>query len=315
MQNILVIKLGALGDFIQATGPMAAIRKHHKDAHITLLTTAPFEAMGRECGYFDAIQIDERPKWYQLGGWLKLRQSLIAGGYDRVYDLQNNDRSSLYFQLLPKSKRPEWVGIAKGASHRNISPERTAGHAFDGHVQTLALAGIKDVKVDPLQWMQADISDLGLQKPYILLAPGSAPDRPEKRWPAQHFGELAQQLHALGYQPVLLGTKAEQDVTDAIAALCPKALNLNSRTSLYQIAALGRDAALAIGNDTGPMHLVGATRCPCLVLFSQHSNPVRHAPKGDHVQILQKEELADLGVSKVLQTVQKILPQSAQKKA
>ena len=42
-QRILVIKLGALGDFIYALGPMAAIRRHHKDARITLLTTAPFE--------------------------------------------------------------------------------------------------------------------------------------------------------------------------------------------------------------------------------------------------------------------------------
>jgi hypothetical protein len=43
--RILVIKLSALGDFIQATGPMKAIRTHHPDARITLLTTAPFEAV------------------------------------------------------------------------------------------------------------------------------------------------------------------------------------------------------------------------------------------------------------------------------
>ncbi len=42
-EKILVIKLGALGDFIQAMGPMAAIRRHHPDADITLLTTEPFE--------------------------------------------------------------------------------------------------------------------------------------------------------------------------------------------------------------------------------------------------------------------------------
>ena len=42
--RILIIKLGALGDFIQALGPFAAIRRHHADAHITLLTTDPFAA-------------------------------------------------------------------------------------------------------------------------------------------------------------------------------------------------------------------------------------------------------------------------------
>ncbi len=45
--RILVIKLGALGDFVQALGPAAAIRRHHRDAEITLLTTAPYAELGR----------------------------------------------------------------------------------------------------------------------------------------------------------------------------------------------------------------------------------------------------------------------------
>ncbi|HAQ33371.1 MAG TPA: ADP-heptose--LPS heptosyltransferase, partial [Rhodospirillaceae bacterium] len=50
--RILVIKLGALGDFIQAMGPFRVIREFHREARITLLTTAPFAALARECGYF-----------------------------------------------------------------------------------------------------------------------------------------------------------------------------------------------------------------------------------------------------------------------
>ena len=42
MTRILVIKLGALGDVVQALGPMAAIRRHHADAHITALTAPAF---------------------------------------------------------------------------------------------------------------------------------------------------------------------------------------------------------------------------------------------------------------------------------
>src|SRR6266568_4059670 len=45
--RILVIKLGALGDFVQALGPAAAIRAHHPEAAITLLTTAPFAELAR----------------------------------------------------------------------------------------------------------------------------------------------------------------------------------------------------------------------------------------------------------------------------
>ena len=120
--NILVIKLGALGDFIQALGPMRAIRAHHPDAHITLLTTPPFAALAEKSGYFNDIIIDARPKWHQPLAWLNLRRRLNDGNFTRVYDLQNNDRTALYFKLF--SPRPEWVGVAPGASHRNTSPTR-----------------------------------------------------------------------------------------------------------------------------------------------------------------------------------------------
>ena len=298
-RHILVIKLGALGDFIQALGPMAAIRDHHKDAKITLLTTKPFEKFAIDCGYFDHIQIDTRPKLLQIGELLKLKTFFKNGKFDRVYDLQNNDRTNFYFKLFPFPK-PEWVGTAKGASHRNISPERTAGHAFDGHVQTLGLAGIAGIKPDPLAWMETDISAFPLHKPFVLLVPGCAPERPEKRWPADKYGRLAVMLAQSGYQPVLIGTKSDKDATSEIAKSCPEALDLTAQTSLNQIATLARAAAGAIGNDTGPMHLIGATGCPSLVLFSQHSNPVKHAPKGENVNVLQRNNLKDLKSEEIL---------------
>ncbi len=298
-QNILVIKLGALGDFIQALGPMAAIRKHHKNAKITLLTTKPFEKFAIDCGYFDHIHIDTRPKLLQFGEWLKLQKFFQSQNFTRVYDLQNNDRTGFYFKLFGRQK-PEWVGIAKGASHRNTSPDRNAGHAFDGHVQTLGLAGITGIEPDPLAWMETDIKSFPLQKPFVLLVPGCAPERPEKRWPADKYGRLALMLAKSGYQPVLIGTKSDQDATQEIAASCPQSLDLTAQTSLAQIATLARNAAGAIGNDTGPMHLIGATGCPSLVLFSEHSNPVKHAPRGHHVEVLQEKNLEDLKSQNVL---------------
>lgn len=297
--KILVIKLGALGDFIQALGPMAAIRKHHKSAHITLLTTKPFEKFAKDCGYFDAIKIDTRPKLLQFKSLLKLKTFFSENNFERVYDLQNNDRTNFYFKLFG-IKKPEWVGTARGASHRNISPERTAGHAFDGHVQTLGLAGIKNIKPDELAWMETDISSYPLQKPFILLVPGCAPERPQKRWPAEHYAALANMLVEKGFQPVTIGTKSDESATKIIKDLCPQTLDLTAQTSLAQIATLARQASGAIGNDTGPMHLIGATSCPCLVLFSSHSDPVKHAPKGENVNVLQEDNLNNLSPETVL---------------
>lgn len=71
-ERILVIKLGALGDFVQAMGPAAAIRAHHERAEITLLTTAPFVELARAAPYFDRIWVDERPGLADPGAlWLQ----------------------------------------------------------------------------------------------------------------------------------------------------------------------------------------------------------------------------------------------------
>ena len=80
-EKILVIKLSALGDFIQALGPMAAIRNHHPDAHITLMTTQMFKSFGEKCGYFDEIWIDDRPNLFEFLKWIKLRKKLINGRF------------------------------------------------------------------------------------------------------------------------------------------------------------------------------------------------------------------------------------------
>ena len=101
--RILVIKLGALGDFVQAMGPAAAIRAHHPGDEITLLTTAPYAELGRAAPYFDWVLIDQRPRVFDLAGWWRLRRMLREGRFERVYDLQTSDRSSFYHRLMGRA--------------------------------------------------------------------------------------------------------------------------------------------------------------------------------------------------------------------
>ncbi len=284
-ENILVIKLGAFGDFIQAMGPMAAIRRHHPDAHITLLTTTPFVTLARQSGYFDMVRVDRRPKWNQFLQIARLARELRAGKFKRVYDLQNNDRTAFYFRLFGTTP-PEWVGAVRGASHANLSPDRVAGHAFDGHVQTLKIAGIDDVAVDDLGWVRGDASHFGLPHPFILIVPGCSPEHPEKRWPAESFGDLARHVYGWGYVPVIVGTLTEQPLAKIIKKACPAAVNLCGQTAMTDLVLLAREAAGAIGNDTGPMHVIAPTGCPTFVLFSSHSDPVRHRPMGPRVRVV-----------------------------
>jgi ADP-heptose:LPS heptosyltransferase len=300
-EKILVIKLSALGDFVIALGAMKAIRAHHPEANITLFTTRAFRGLAEQSGYFDEIWIDSRPKLHQLPQWFALRSRLNNAQFSRVYDLQNNDRTAIYYSLI--SPKPEWVGSVRGASHHYDAPERTAGLPLDGLRLLLAQAGIQNVPIDTLEWISTDIARFHLTAPYALLVPGSAPSRPEKRWPAGHFAALAAALNEKGVQPVILGTEAEKDAASEIKRTCPPAVNLVGNTSLFDIVTLARGAVCAVGNDTGPMHMIAPTGCPSLVLFSGASDPVRNAPMGGQVRILREEDIASITPETVLDEV------------
>ena len=61
MKNrILIIKLGALGDMVQATTAFAALRHYHKNDHLTLLTTILYKEIALKMGYFDEVWVDEK---------------------------------------------------------------------------------------------------------------------------------------------------------------------------------------------------------------------------------------------------------------
>jgi ADP-heptose:LPS heptosyltransferase len=296
-EKILVIKLSALGDVILALGPMAAIRKAHPDAHITLLTMKPFVDIAQRSRYFDAIETESRAPFWNLAEGLRIFRFLNRGQFTRVYDLQMNDRTSLYYRLF--LRKPEWSGILKGASHSYDDLGARALHAFERHKAVLARAGVA-VEAPDLSWMTSDVSLFGLKSPYVLLVPGSAPAHPHKRWPALNYGALALRLMRDGYDVAVLGTASERDVIDRVVKSCPGCRDLSGKTSLYDIATLARGAAAAVGNDTGPMHLIGLVGCPAVSLFSGATDPARSAPVGRAVTVIQSDPIDGISVDDVI---------------
>ena len=297
--NILVIKLGALGDMVQALGPMAAIRRYHADVQVTALTTKPYATFLRASGFFDSVWVDSRPSLLNVGAWIDLRRRFRNGGIRRVYDLQTSDRSGWYFRLFG-NPRPEWSGIAVGCSHPHINPQRDAMHTIERQREQLAMAGIDDVPAPDVGWAGADLDEYGLLSDYTLLVPGGARHRPAKRWPQACYIELAKKLCDDGHTPVLIGGADERDLLGAIAAAVPSAVNLAGRTDLLQLAELSRRAVCAVGNDTGPMHLIAAAGCKAVVLYSHESDPALCAQRGAKVRILRRPTLDALKVATVV---------------
>ncbi len=313
-ENILTIKHGALGDIVLATAGFAAIRATHPSAHITLLTTKAYAEILAQSPYFNEIWVDSKPKLLNREGRTKLQSMLRSKNWSWVYDLQTSNRTTLY-QWLLKRPRPRISNVSRFASHGYTDQARHGKHALANLKLQLAIASIVVGQPD-IGWMKADIAAIvgiigtnrsipqGEQvNPFALLVPGGAAHRPEKRWPAEQYASLAQELASKGIRPVLIGTDAEAEVLDSIAKRVPATINLCGNTSIPQVATLARYARFAVGNDTGPMHVIAATDCTSTVLFSHASDPRRSAPIGNAVTILREKELSTLSVDRVLTTL------------
>ena len=292
--RILVIKLGALGDFAQAFGPFAAIRAHHPGARITLLTTRPYAPLARMAPWFDEVWEDGRPDWTDVPAVIALARRLRGARFDRVYDLQTSGRSSRYRIFV--GRRAEWSGIARGASHPHANPNRDFIHTVERQRDQLEMAGIRDFPEPDLSWLDSDVSRFGLPARFWLLVPGASPGRPAKRWPAERFGALAA---GLGVPAVVIGGPVEAPLAATILAAAPGAVDLTGRTGFADIAALARRASFCIGNDTGPTHLVAACGCPTLALFGEDSDPALCAPRGRRAAFLRHLPLAALDPAEV----------------
>ncbi|MBL6455818.1 glycosyltransferase family 9 protein [Belnapia sp. T6] len=293
--RILVIKLAALGDVVQAFGPFAAIRAHHPGAEITLLTTPPYAGLLARSPWFDQIWADGRPAWTDLPAVWRLARRLRAARFERVYDLQTSTRSSRYRWMVGRGA--EWSGIAPGASHPHANPGRDLMHTAERQREQLEMAGIADFPAPALDWLDEDVSGLGLPARFALLVPGASPHRPGKRWPVECFAALAA---GLDLPVAVAGGPAEAPLAAAIAAARPGTVtDLTGRTSLAALAAVARRAAFAIGNDTGPTHLAAAAGCPTLALFGPESDPALCAPRGRAVAVLRHPNLAALEVAEV----------------
>jgi ADP-heptose:LPS heptosyltransferase len=290
VRSILVIRLGALGDFVLSFPAFAALRAHHAADQLVLLTTAPFVPLAQASPWFDEIRVDTRPGWLDLPGLWRLRRQLRA---DLVYDLQTSRRSSRYFWL---AGRPRWSGITTGCTFPDPDPGRDLLHTVDRQRGQLAAAGVGPAALD-VSWLTGHGPVLEGQ--YALLIPGTSGSHGgAKAWPVERFAALAAILAARGLRPVVVGAASEAAKAEAILRACPEAVNLTGKTSILDLAGVSQRAALAIGGDTGPLHLAAMMGCPTIALFSRFSDPVQASPVGD-TMLLRVERLEDLTVDRV----------------
>ena len=137
---------------------------------------------------------------------------------------------------------------------------------------------------------QALCERLGLDSsvPTVVVCPG-AEYGPAKRWPAEHFAEVAQHVLAEGRQVWLAGSAGDASVAEEIAAAAPGVVNLCGRTSLVDAVDLLSLASHVVCNDSGLMHVAGALRRSVIAIFGSTS-PSFTPPLGESAVVVREPQ-------------------------
>jgi ADP-heptose:LPS heptosyltransferase len=138
-----------------------------------------------------------------------------------------------------------------------------------------------------------------LPPPYALLVPGTSPTHGgAKTWPLERFAAIAKLLADNGMTPVVVGAKGQPSV--------PGAIDCTGKTTIQDLAGLASRASLAIGGDTGPIHLAGVMGCPTIALFSRFSDPIQATPVGP-CTLIREDDVRAITVDRVAAAISRQL--------
>ncbi len=303
IRRILIIKWSAMGDVIIATALFEDIVRAFPNREIHLDTQPAWQPLFAHDPRFQRILAvdwrDRRRRLHQMGTWLR---QVREGNYDLVIDLQCNDRSRLLLSLL-------WLSghhIRYRLGNRRQLPYNIApaglpkpAHTIDKGRAALQAGGIPATTPRPVLHIperhvaraRAFVDQHSLAPAnYAIFLPGCNANGHLKRWGADRYAALANQLYREGLaRIVLIGGPDEADECRKITEQCgPWLVNLCGQTEIMDIPPLCEPACFIVANDTGTAHLAAATLTPMTVLCGP-TDPRRVKPLGDNVTTLQAD--------------------------
>ncbi len=276
--RILIVRLSAIGDVIHGLPVLCALRAAMPGAFIGWVVEGRAGDLLEGHPALDALVRVPRRWLKSPREILKLRRQLRAMQFDTTIDLQCLTKSAVAAWL---SGAPRRIGKA-GEDGRELSRwfhnELVApggDHVIEHYLGMLRPLGIEspDARFDlaerPLDGRMADdfLHSHNLANGrFAVLNPGAGWS--SKIWPAERYGELAEHLAARHRitSVAVWGTPDELPLAEQIVAASAGKATLAPATSMTELAALCRRAALFVGSDTGPMHLAVAVETPTISL-------------------------------------------------
>ena len=293
MSNILIIKLGSLGDVVQISGALRDIREHHKNEKITILTTSKYLNLFKNCPYIDDCLEDERLPRYNIFYLLRLRKIVNSLNFNKVYDLQNSNRTSFYRKFIFNIK--DW------SSSKDI-PENKYNNSvlqrFDEQLRKSNIQTLYTLKPD-FSWAaeKANNYNLDTDKKYILFFPFCSRDLIHKRWP--YFSELINLIKQNHPEYSLVVAPGPGEIEEAKSLDIKIALNNNLPLNFFELASLIKKSHLVIANDTGPAHMAAHLGARGFTLFGPHTTPEKVSIEREKFIALQTMDLKSLFADRV----------------
>ncbi len=299
-QNILLVKLSSLGDVIHALPTLEALRDLYpaggritwlvEEGHAPLLEGHPaLDQVWR----VPRLRLNQGRLSRDLPAVLGLVRQLRARPFDLVIDLQGLIKSGLWVALA-RSGRKVGYDRTREFSYlpltERLPPYDPEAHAVWRYLNVAAFLGalLAPPRFRLPSRLTGNIESMlawASGRPLVVLHPGAR--WPTKLWPAAAWARLADWLDRdRGCSVLITGSQGDRELVAAITAhMQGTALNLAGRTSLGELTALLRAAALAITTDTGPMHLAAASGTPVVALFGPTA-PWRTGPFGPGHQVV-----------------------------
>jgi len=291
--SILVVGPSWVGDMVMAQSLFKVIKANQSDVGIYVLAPAWSEpVLDRMPEVAGNIEMPVGHGALQWGMRRKLGSELKNKNFDQAIVLPGSLKSALVPWFAGISKRTGYLGEQRWGLLNDI--RQLDKLAFPLNVERYVALGLRKSEsipaAIPFPDLQINRSErnvalksfgLSLDNPVIALCPG-AEYGPAKRWPAQHFAEVARQKKSEGWDVWIFGSAKDVETADEINRLSRNVcIDLCGKTRLGEVIDLMSCARYVVTNDSGLMHVAAAVGCYVIALYGSSSDSFT-PPLTDH---------------------------------
>ncbi|MBX9743989.1 MAG: hypothetical protein K2X08_02120 [Chlamydiales bacterium] len=293
MKNVLIVKVGALGDVVMASPLLLAIKRKYPLASITWIIGSLAEPLLRATGLVEELLIVDESKLLKGSFFQKLvvLTSLWRRLAFRRFDLCLIAHSDPRYRVLalPIRCRDRRFWSRKGGRLHPIPGRYHAEEYVRLWTQSDEIT-LPDLSFPPLSLASLQtLKDTYQDLPWVVVAPGGAKntlaDDALRRWPIRSYVELLKQLSTLPIHLFVTGASHDLWIKPYLEGI--SCIHMIGHLDVLELLSLLQQSKLLITHDSGPLHLAKMVYCPVIALFGP-TQPEEKVGEQENVHVLWK---------------------------